>query len=182
MNPSTPANCCRYYCLSLDDKSAGNPSFFVANRIKIRAIWHFACIKSELVFTGDQLNRFVVNALTNQVEYIELEFSPFNCIHIQHSLLAEWIGCIFYTVDVVGLVACTRHTLTSWLYSDVVLLTGSDIAWEISSGAKNVAYYSFDGLHLALCGFGNVAGNMEVWYGSRSVVHSHEIVPLLEGI
>jgi translation initiation factor 2A len=39
-----------------------------------------------------------------------------------------------------------------------------DIAWELSSGAKNVAYYSFDGLHLALCGFGNVAGNMEIWY------------------
>jgi translation initiation factor 2A len=39
-----------------------------------------------------------------------------------------------------------------------------DVAWEISSGAKNVAYYSFDGLHLALCGFGNVAGNMEIWY------------------
>ena len=39
-----------------------------------------------------------------------------------------------------------------------------DVAWELSSGAKNVAYYSFDGLHLALCGFGNVAGNIEVWY------------------
>ncbi|CAF2048521.1 unnamed protein product [Rotaria magnacalcarata] len=38
-----------------------------------------------------------------------------------------------------------------------------DIAWELSSGAKNVAYYSFDGIHLALCGFGNVAGNMEIW-------------------
>ena len=38
-----------------------------------------------------------------------------------------------------------------------------DIAWELSSGPKNVAYYSFDGLHLALCGFGNVAGNIEVW-------------------
>jgi len=38
-----------------------------------------------------------------------------------------------------------------------------DVAWEMSSGAKNVAYYSFDGLHLALCGFGNVAGNIEVW-------------------
>jgi translation initiation factor 2A len=38
-----------------------------------------------------------------------------------------------------------------------------DVAWELSSGAKNAAYYSFDGLHLALCGFGNVAGNMEVW-------------------
>ncbi len=39
-----------------------------------------------------------------------------------------------------------------------------DVAWELSSGAKNAAYYSFDGLHLALCGFGNVAGNIEVWY------------------
>ena len=39
-----------------------------------------------------------------------------------------------------------------------------DVAWELSSGAKNVAYYSFDGVHLALCGFGNVAGNIEVWY------------------
>ena len=38
-----------------------------------------------------------------------------------------------------------------------------DVAWELSSGAKNVAYYSFDGLYLALCGFGNVAGNIEVW-------------------
>jgi translation initiation factor 2A len=38
-----------------------------------------------------------------------------------------------------------------------------DVAWELSSGAKNAAYYSFDGLHLALCGFGNVAGNIEVW-------------------
>jgi translation initiation factor 2A len=38
-----------------------------------------------------------------------------------------------------------------------------DIVWELSSGAKNVAYYSFDGLHLALCGFGNVAGNIEIW-------------------
>nr|CAG4643527.1 EOG090X0ED2 [Ilyocryptus agilis] len=38
-----------------------------------------------------------------------------------------------------------------------------DVLWELSSGAKNVAYYSFDGLHLALCGFGNVAGNIEVW-------------------
>lgn len=38
-----------------------------------------------------------------------------------------------------------------------------DIVWELSSGAKNVAYYSFDGLYLGLCGFGNVAGNMEIW-------------------
>jgi translation initiation factor 2A len=38
-----------------------------------------------------------------------------------------------------------------------------DVSWELSSGAKNAAYYSFDGLHLALCGFGNVAGNIEVW-------------------
>jgi uncharacterized protein with WD repeat len=42
-----------------------------------------------------------------------------------------------------------------------------DVAWELSSGtssgAKNAAYYSFDGLHLALCGFGNVAGNIEIW-------------------
>ncbi|UJR15406.1 hypothetical protein I4U23_002353 [Adineta vaga] len=39
-----------------------------------------------------------------------------------------------------------------------------DVAWELSSGAKNAAYYSFDGLHLALCGFGNVAGNIEIWH------------------
>jgi len=38
-----------------------------------------------------------------------------------------------------------------------------DVACELSSGAKNAAYYSFDGLHLALCGFGNVAGNIEIW-------------------
>lgn len=38
-----------------------------------------------------------------------------------------------------------------------------DVAWELSSGAKNLAYYSFDGLHLSLCGFGNVAGNIEIW-------------------
>jgi len=39
-----------------------------------------------------------------------------------------------------------------------------DVAWELSSGAKNSLFYSFDGLHLALCGFGNVAGNIEIWY------------------
>lgn len=38
-----------------------------------------------------------------------------------------------------------------------------DVAWEMSTGTKNAAFYSFDGLHLALCGFGNVAGNLEVW-------------------
>lgn len=38
-----------------------------------------------------------------------------------------------------------------------------DVAWELSSGPKNVAFYNFDGSFIALCGFGNVAGNIEIW-------------------
>ncbi|CAF1204168.1 unnamed protein product, partial [Didymodactylos carnosus] len=38
-----------------------------------------------------------------------------------------------------------------------------DISWELSVGAKNAVYYNTDGTYLALCGFGNVSGNIEMW-------------------